>query len=166
MRSLVLVGPPGAGKSTIGRRLARALSLELTDTDTLIEQRYGKSCGEVFAELGEPAFRKVEEEVVAEALQGTGVISLGGGAILSPATRELLADKEVIWLDVDAAEGLRRTQDDSRPVLQSEDPEARYRQILADREPLYREVASFKARTNGLTPQKITTEILSYLENQ
>lgn len=166
MRSLVLVGPPGAGKSTIGRRLARALSLDLIDTDEAIEQRFGKTCGEVFSELGEPAFRKVEEEVVAETLQGSGVISLGGGAVLSAATRELLLDREVIWLDVDVQEGLRRTQDDSRPVLQSEDPEARYKQILAEREPFYREVASFKARTNGLTPQKIVTEILSYLENQ
>lgn len=165
MRVLVLVGPPGAGKSTIGRRLARALSMEFTDTDSLIEQRFGKPCGEVFAELGEPKFREIEEETVKQALEGCGVISLGGGAVLSPKTRARLADEEVIWLDVSVEEGLRRTSDDTRPVLQAEDPEARYRQLLGDREPLYREVASFKARTSNLSPQKIVTEILSHLEN-
>ncbi|QMV85400.1 shikimate kinase [Corynebacterium hindlerae] len=166
MSTLVLVGPPGAGKSTIGRRLARALNQEFTDTDELIAQQFGKTCGEVFAELGEPRFREIEEEVVAKAVRGGGVVSLGGGAVLSPRTRELLRDYEVVWLDVSVVEGLRRTQDNSRPVLQAEDPEARYREILTTREPLYREVASYRAKTSSTTPQKVVTEILTHLEEQ
>ncbi|MEJ5927173.1 shikimate kinase [Corynebacterium sp. H128] len=167
MTSLVLVGPPGAGKSTIGRRLARALNVELVDTDALIEQQLGKSCGEIFTELGEAEFRRVEESVVAAALQHNAVISLGGGAVLSQQTRDLLAECEVIWLDVSVAEGLKRTSGEAtRPVLHAADREARYREILDSRRPLYQEVATFKARTSDSTPQKIVTEILSYLENQ
>ncbi|NLF91857.1 MAG: AAA family ATPase, partial [Corynebacterium marinum] len=80
---VVLVGPPGAGKSTIGRRLARALSLPLVDSDQLIEEEAGKSCGEVFSELGEPAFRELEARHVQQALGTGGVVSLGGGAVLT-----------------------------------------------------------------------------------
>lgn len=163
---VVLVGPPGAGKSTIGRRLARALNAPLTDTDHLIEEREGGTCGEVFTRLGEPRFREIEEEVIADALQQPGIISLGGGAVLSAATRDRLADHDVVYLEVSVEEGVRRTAgESSRPVLAAQDPAEHYRALYDHRRPFYEEVASFKARSDSRSPQRVVAEILSYLDS-
>lgn len=162
---LVLVGPPGAGKSSIGRRLARALSLTLVDSDHLIEEWRQKPCGQVFSDLGEPAFRELEKEAVAAALQSGGVVSLGGGAVLSPTTRALLMDHTVVWIDVSPEEGFRRTRgEDSRPVLQAEEPRAHYRRLLESREDYYREVADYRVRSDDKTPPGLVAEILGFLE--
>lgn len=163
---VVLVGPPGAGKSTIGRRLSRALHAPLTDTDHLIEEREGDTCGNVFTKLGEPRFREIEEEVVAEALERPGIISLGGGAVLSEATRRRLADHDVVYLEVSIEEGVRRTSGETgRPVLAADDPADRYRKLYEFRRPLYEEVASFKARSDSHSPQRVVAEILGYLDS-
>ena len=163
--TIVLVGPPGSGKSTIGRRLSRALSTRLTDTDEMIEQRMGKTCGEVFSELGEPEFRRIEEQVVAEALTHDGIVSLGGGAVISQATRDLLADHNVVYLEISIAEGVRRTEgNNSRPVLQAADPEARYRALYEARRAFYEDAATFKVRSDERSPQRVVAEILSYLD--
>lgn len=164
---VVLVGPPGAGKSTIGRRLARALDVELIDSDELIENAQGQACGEVFSELGEPAFRELEAQHVAQALQHNGVVSLGGGAILTDSTRELLKDHDVVWIDVSVAEGVRRTAGErTRPVLDAADPEEHYRNLLETRRPFYQEVSSFRVRTNARSPQQVVAEVLHHLENE
>lgn len=94
---VVLVGPPGAGKSTLGRRLSHALSCEFTDSDHLIEQAQAKPCGEVFSELGEQDFRALEAQHVAAALRTDGVVSLGGGAVLTESTRDLLERHTVFF---------------------------------------------------------------------
>ncbi|MDO5670330.1 MAG: shikimate kinase [Corynebacterium sp.] len=163
---VVLVGPPGAGKSTIGRRLARALSLPLVDSDHLIEEETGKSCGDVFSELGEPAFRELEARHVADALHTGGVVSLGGGAVLTESTRDLLHEHCVVWIDVSADEGVRRTAHEAtRPVLAADDPAAHYRTLLENRAPLYHDVADFRVRTDGRTPQQSVADILGFLDS-
>lgn len=163
---VVLVGPPGSGKSTIGRRLARALNCELVDSDVLIEQSYGKPCGELFEELGEPAFRELEATHVAQALVTDGVVSLGGGAVVTASTRDLLADLTVIHLDVSAEEGARRTSGEaSRPVLRADDPVEHYRTLLENRREFYREVANVRVRTDGRTPQQSVGDILGVIES-
>lgn len=162
---VVLVGPPGAGKSTIGRRLARALSLPLVDSDDLIEAELGMSCGEVFSTLGEPAFRELEEKQVAIALNTGGVVSLGGGAVISHATRQMLIEHDVVWVDVSPEEGVRRTgHDSSRPVLSAKNPAAHYHALIEQRAPFYREVSGYRIRTDGRTPQQVVADILGYLE--
>ncbi len=102
----VLVGPPGAGKSTIGRRLAQALDLSLFDTDVAVEEEAGRTIAEIFVQEGEPAFRALEEEIVRKAIEShEGIVSLGGGSILSERTRELLKGQTVIYLEISVAEG-------------------------------------------------------------
>lgn len=162
---VVLVGLPGSGKSTIGRRVASALNLPIVDSDVLIEQGEGKACGEVYAELGEQAFRELEIGYVARALATGGVVSLGGGSVVTEEVRALLQRHTVVWIDVSAEEGIRRTADDStRPVLDGEDREQRYRELVVEREPYYREVATFRVRTDERPPQRVVAEILGFIE--
>ena len=135
------------------------------DTDQIIEERYGKSCGEVFTELGEKAFRDVEEDVVAEALASYGgILALGGGAILSPRTRTLLMDVPVIFLDISAAEGIRRTSGTAtRPVLAAADPVEHYRQLYRIRRPYYFEVADLVLQPEHRKPIDVIDEICTFL---
>lgn len=162
---VVLVGLPGSGKSTIGRRIASALNLPIVDSDVLIEQGEAKACGEVYSELGEDAFRRLEVGYVARALATGGVVSLGGGAVVTEKVRTLLQRHTVVWIDVSPEEGIRRTaEDSSRPVLEGEDREQRYRDLAAEREPYYREVATFRVRTDERPPQRVVAEILGFIE--
>lgn len=162
---VVLVGMPGAGKSTIGRRIASALNLPIVDSDLLMEQGEGKACGELYSELGEDTFRELEVGYVARALATGGVVSLGGGAIVTEEVRTLLQRHTVVWIDVTAEEGIRRTAEDaSRPVLDGEDREQRYRDLLAQRESFYREVSSFRVRTDERPPQRVVAEVLGFID--
>jgi shikimate kinase len=155
----VLVGAPGSGKSTIGRLLAERLGVDFTDVDAVIEQRVGKSIAEIFAEDGEPAFRELEEETTAELLSRSGVVSLGGGAVLSERTRRTLRDHRVIWLRVGAPAAISRVGlDTARPLLLG-NVRGRLIKLLAERAPLYDGVASARIDTDDATPAEVVDRI-------
>jgi len=161
----VLVGLPGSGKSTIGRRLAKALGVSLLDTDVAIEERTGRSIADIFATDGEREFRRIEEEVVRAALADhDGVISLGGGAVTSPGVCDALAGHTVIYLEIGAREGVRRTGGNTvRPLLAGPDRAEKYRALMAQRVPLYRRVATVRVDTNRRNPGAVVRHILSRL---
>jgi shikimate kinase len=163
----VLMGMPGSGKSTIGRRLAKAMGLALLDTDTKIVETTGRTIADIFSNDGEKEFRRIEEEVVRAALaEHDGIVSLGGGAITSQGVREALAGHTVIFLEISAAEGIRRTTGGAvRPLLAGSDPAQRYRELMAQRVPLYRRVATMRVNTNRRNPGAVVRYIVSRLEN-
>jgi shikimate kinase len=158
---LVLVGPPGAGKSTVGRLAAERLGVDFRDTDDDIEATAGKSISEVFFDDGEEAFRALERTAVVRALtEHTGVLSLGGGAVLDPGTRERLKPHNVAFLSVGLADATRRVgMSAPRPVL-ALNPRSQLQLLLAERLPLYREVASIEIVTDGKAPEQVLEELL------
>jgi shikimate kinase len=162
----VLVGLPGSGKSTIGRRLSKALGVSLLDTDAAIEQRTGRTIADIFAADGEQEFRRIEEEVVRAALaEHGGVVSLGGGAVTTPAVCEALAGHTVIYLEISAREGVRRTGGNAvRPLLAGPDRAEKFRALMAKRIPLYRRVATIRVNTNRRNPGAVVRYIVSRLE--
>lgn len=160
----VLVGMPGSGKSTIGRRLAKALDVPLLDTDAKIVETTGRSIAEIFVE-GEPEFRRIEADVVRAALaEHDGIVSLGGGAITSPDVREALKGHTVIYLEISAAEGVRRTAGGNRPLLAGGDPAEKFRKLMSDRVPLYRKAATMRINTNRRNPGAVVRNIVAKLE--
>lgn len=161
----VLVGMPGSGKSTIGRRLARALDVPLLDTDAKIVETTGRTIADIFRE-GEPEFRRIEADVVCAALaEHDGVVSLGGGAITTPRVREALAGHTVVYLEISAAEGIRRTSGSSaRPLLAGVDAGERFRELMSQRVPLYRQVATMRINTNRRNPGVVVRHIVAKME--
>jgi len=162
----VLVGLPGSGKSTIGRRLAKALGVGFLDTDVAIEQLTGRSIADIFATDGEQEFRRIEEEAVRAALADhDGVVSLGGGAVTTAGVCDALAGHTVIYLEISASEGVRRTGGTAvRPLLAGPDRAERFRTLMADRIPLYRRVATMRVDTNRRNPGAVVRHIVSRLQ--
>lgn len=163
----VLVGLPGSGKSTIGRRLAKALDLPLLDTDAEIEKRTGRVIADIFAADGEAEFRRVEEEVIRDALANhDGVLSLGGGAVTTEGVRQALTGHTVIYLEISAAEGVRRTGGSTaRPLLAGPDRGEKFKKLMSQRVPLYRQVATMRVNTNHRNPGAVVRYIVARLEN-
>lgn len=163
----VLVGLPGSGKSTIGRRLAKALNLTMLDTDTAIEETTGRTIADIFATDGEAEFRRIEEEVIRSALAThDGVLSLGGGAVTTPGVRAALAGHTIVYLEISAAEGIRRTGGSTvRPLLAGPDRAEKFRALMSERVPLYRRVATMRINTNRRNPGAVVRTIVTRLDN-
>jgi shikimate kinase len=163
--SAVLIGAPGAGKSTVGRHLARRWQVPFQDSDALVEEQAGKSVADIFVDEGEAAFRARERDVIATALAtGDGVLALGGGAILDPATRERLGSVPCIWLRVGVAEASRRVGlNTSRPLLLG-NVRGTLMSLLDERTPLYEEVATWIIDTDGRSIDEVVEAVGSAVE--
>ena len=164
---VVLVGPPGAGKSTVGPLLAARLGVGFRDTDADIVAAVGKPIAEVFIDDGEEHFRALERDAVATALsEHDGVLSLGGGAVLSEQTRALLTTHTVALLEVDLAHATRRVGlNRDRPVL-ALNPRAQLKALLEQRLPLYREVATVTVDTSARTAEQVVDELAHALASR
>ena len=161
----VLVGTMGAGKTTVGRLLADALAVGFLDSDHAVEARAGKPVQEIFVDDGEAAFRALEREAVAAALvEHDGVLALGGGAVLDPATRALLEDHAVVFLRVGLADAVKRVGlGAGRPLLLG-NVRARVKLLLDERTPVYESLARIAVDTDGRSPQDVAAEIAAGLD--
>ncbi|MEV5688952.1 MULTISPECIES: 3-dehydroquinate synthase [unclassified Streptomyces] len=162
---VVLVGPMGVGKSTVGELLAARLGTAYRDTDADIVATAGKPIPEIFYDEGEEHFRALERQAVHTALAGhAGVLSLGGGAVLDATTRELLADHPVVYLSMDVDEAVRRVGlNTARPLL-AVNPRRQWRELMDARRPLYEEVARTVVATDERTPEEVAQAIIDVLE--
>jgi shikimate kinase len=162
---VVVVGPPGAGKSTVAAALGERLGVPVRDTDADVEAAAGKSVADVFVDDGEPAFRELERAAVLAALAGhAGVLALGGGAVMNPLTEQALAGHPVVFLDVqitDAAKRIGLNRD--RPLLVG-NPRAQWLKLMEARRPVYGRVATATVATDGLTPEEVAERVIEALQ--
>ena len=164
-RRVFLIGPMGAGKSTIGRLLARKLQFTFIDSDREIEERTGADIPWIFDVEGESGFRDREERVIEELTRRDGIVlATGGGVVIRQSNRSALADRgTVVYLHVSLEEQISRTaRDRGRPLLQGDDPAGTLRRLMAERDPLYREIASHVVATTGL-PARVVAQNLARL---
>ena len=160
----ILIGPPGAGKSTVGALVAALLGLDFVDADEVIELAAGKPVGDIFVQDGEQAFRALESATTARLIAShPGVLALGGGAILDPGTRDLLAGQRVVYLETGFSSAVRRTGLDApRPLLLG-NPRARMKTLLEERLPVYASLAWITVPTDDREPEDIAEEIAARL---
>lgn len=158
----ILIGTMGAGKTTVGRLVAEALGVDFADTDALIEERAGKVVSEIFVDDGEQAFRALERTVVQEALSAhEGVLSLGGGAVLDPATQALLAPHQVVFLRVGLASAVKRVGlGVGRPLLLG-NVRSRIKQLLDERTPVYEGLARITVDTDDRSPRDVAADVVA-----
>ncbi|WP_042421763.1 shikimate kinase [Streptacidiphilus anmyonensis] len=162
---VILVGPPGAGKSSVGELLAERLGVGFRDTDADIVAVAGKPIADIFVDEGEPHFRALEAAAVRTAVaEHPGVLALGGGAVMRAETEELLHGLPVVFLDVALHDAVKRVGLDApRPLLVG-NPRARWRELMEQRRPVYARVAQAVVETAGLTPDQVADAVLDALE--
>ena len=163
-RPVVMIGPMGAGKSSIGKKLSRRLGVPFVDTDRLLAQRHGP-VAEIFARDGEPRFRELEREVVAESLTGARVVSLGGGAVLDLQTRSRLQQADVVLLTVSPEAVAARLAGSSRPLLADGGMDA-WRAIAREREPVYRSLADLVVDTSRRPVSHVVDDVVAWLSTR
>jgi len=163
---VILIGPPGAGKSSVGKSLARLLQEEFVDTDVVIAARENKSISEIFVDEGESYFRRVEEEVLLDVLKNhKGVLSLGGGAPLSSSAQSAIKESgsTVIFLDVSLAAAAPRVGfNRDRPLLLG-NPRAQWQELMNTRRPIYESLAQHQVVTDKLSPTQAANAIVTLL---
>ncbi|MGR4884407.1 shikimate kinase [Streptomyces sp. LARHCF249] len=162
---VVLVGPPGSGKSTVGALIAERLGVAYRDTDADIVAAQGREISDIFVDEGEPYFRELERQAVAAGVaEHTGVLSLGGGAILDQGTRELLAGLPVAYLSMEVEAAVRRAGLGAARPLLAVNPRRQWRELMDARRPLYTEVARVVVATDDRTPEEVAQAVLDALE--
>lgn len=165
MPRVVLVGPMGAGKSTVAALLAQRWGTTVRDTDQDIETVEGRQISEIFVDDGEAYFRALERAAVADALAGhPGVLALGGGAVMDPGTRAALAGQTVVFLNVGLSDAVKRVGlGVGRPLLLG-NVRSRVKALLDERLPIYRAVAAVHVETDGRTPEDVAAEVAEAVE--
>lgn len=161
----LLVGAPGAGKTTVGKALAAKLGVDFRDTDEDIVALAGKAIADIFVDDGEEAFRVLETQALRSAIASSdGVLSLGGGVVMRPENRELLAGQPVVWLEVSLADAVARVgMGTNRPLLLG-NVRGRLLELLTERTPVYESVSTIRVSTSHRTVPQIVNDILTRLE--
>jgi|UniRef100_UPI00404AEA8F shikimate kinase len=169
MPSVILIGPPGSGKSSVGKSLAQRLSVSFSDTDTIIENERKKSISDIFIESGEPFFREIERVVVLDRLtEGVGVLSLGGGSVLDDKVQVALrkSPTPIVFLDVSLSSASPRVGfNRDRPLLVG-NPRAKWQELMNSRRPIYEDLATFTVVTDELTPSQVSAKIVALLAKE
>jgi shikimate kinase len=162
---VVLIGPPGAGKSTVAAILAARLGTSVRDTDSDVEAIAGTTISDIFVEQGEPRFRQLEREAVVRALrEHDGVLALGGGAVMDPLTENDLRSYPVVFLDVGLTDASQRIGFNvSRPLLIG-NPRAQWKRLMDARRPVYEGLATSTVLTDGKSVEQVADEVLAQLE--
>ncbi len=167
--NIFLVGPMGAGKTAVGRQLARMLGLDFLDSDSEIERRTGVDIPYIFEKEGEEGFRRREQAAIEELSEQSGIVlATGGGAVLSPGNRAALTARgTVIYLHASVWQQVARTRHSTnRPLLQTADPKSTLEELMATREPIYREIADIVVETDGRRVKEVVRDIMREIEQE
>ena len=169
MSAIVLVGPPSAGKTSVGSLLAAELGVPFADTDDLVAAAAGKPVGDIFIEDGEQVFRELERGAVARGLDAVGpeggVLALGSGAVLDPDVRRMLAGQVIIFLEAGFATVAKRTGKDRPRVVIPGNPRGRLRAMLEERRPVYAGLASVTVATDVMAPEEVAADLAKRLRS-